>query len=285
MLECGPHGFEKVTLITGGSKGIGEGCARVFCAAGARVVICARGREAGEALAQELTAKGPGECHFELCDVSDPEQVRDVVEKTVQRHGRLDCLVNNAGRPQRFVTIDNCSIQDFHDILQINLVSVFAGCKYALPHLRKTRGSIINMGSLVGIFGQEEAPMYCATKGGISALTKALAVDEARHGVRVNAVLPGNIYTARRSDATAELGDKTVDTWVDSWQWPGRSGSIEEVGHACLFLASDGARFITGIELMVSGGAELAYGIKVPRMFGLDLSLGKLLGHSGRGQP
>ncbi len=265
--------FDKVSLITGGSKGIGEGCARVFCAAGAPVVICARGREAGEALAAELTAQGPGECHFEPCDVSDPDQIRRVVDRTVERFGRLDCLVNNAGTHPPHRTIDEFTIEEFEQLLRVNLVSYFAGCKFALPHLRKTRGSIINLGSLVGVMGQQLATTYCATKGGISAFTKALAIEEARFDVRVNAVLPGNIISDSRIQGVAQSDNpEELDRLVDSWQWPGRSGSIEEAGQACLFLASDSASYITGIELIISGGSELGYGIKAPWKLGLDLS-------------
>ena len=263
--------FDKVTLITGGSKGIGEGCARIFCAAGASVVICARGREAGEILAAELTAHGPGTCDFEQCDVTKPEDIKRVIGRTVARHGRLDCLINNAGWHPPFRTIDEFSIEEFVDLLQLNLVSVFAGCKFALPHLRESNGSIINISSLVGAMGQKCAATYCATKGGINALTKALAVDEAHHGVRVNAVLPGNIRTpmAMAKIAKAE-NPRALEELIDSWQWSGRRGTIEECGYACLFLASDGASFITGVELIVSGGAELAYGRKAPWRPGME---------------
>jgi len=265
--------FDKVTLVTGGSKGIGEGCARVFCAAGAPVVICARGREAGEALATELTAEGPGECHFEPCDVRKPEDIKRVIDKTVERYGRLDCLINNAGMHPPHKPIDEFSIEEFKDLLQLNLVSYFAACKYALPYLRQTQGSVINMGSLVGVMGQQLATIYCAAKGGISAFTKALAIEEARYGVRVNAVLPGNILSYSRIQGVAQLENgEELDKLVDSWQWPGRSGTIEEVGYACLFLASDGASYITGIELIVSGGSELGYGIKAPWKLGLNLT-------------
>ncbi len=267
------QGFDKVSLITGGSKGIGEGCARVFCAAGAPVVICARGREAGEALAAELTAQGPGECHFEPCDVSRPDQIKRVVDRTVERFGRLDCLVNNAGTHPPHRTIDEFTIEEFEQLLRVNLVSYFAGCKYALPHLRKTGGSIVNMGSLVGVMGQQLATTYCATKGGISAFTKALAIEEARFGVRVNTVLPGNIISDSRIQGVAQSENpEELDRLVDSWQWPGRSGSIEEAGQACLFLASDNASYISGIDLIISGGSELGYGIKAPWKIGLDLA-------------
>jgi len=258
--------FDKVTIVTGGSKGIGEGVARVFVAAGAPVVIAARGKADGEALAKELTAMGPGTCHFIQCDVSKPEEIKALIEKTVELHGRLDCLVNNAGWHPDHRTIDDFSIEDFESLLRLNLVSYFAACKYALPYLRKTQGNIINMSSLVGEMGQEWATTYVSTKGGITALTKALAVDEARHGVRVNVILPGNITTPLADTFINSKEDpQFVRDFIDSWQWNGRCGTIDEVGYACLFLASDGAAFITGIELIISGGAELAYGIKYPK--------------------
>ena len=258
--------FDKVTIITGGSRGIGEGCARVFVGAGAPVVICARGKEAGEALAAELTEHGPGQCHFEPCDVSQPDQIKHLVDITVERHGRLDCLINNAGWHPDHHAIDDFSIEDFEDLLRLNLVSYFAASKYALPHLRKTHGNIINISSLVGSMGQEWATTYVTTKGAITALTKALAVDEARHGVRVNSVAPGVIATPlHRSFIESKPDPQKVDDFINSWQWLGRVGTIEEVGYACLFFASDQAAFITGTELTLSGGAELAYGIKWPK--------------------
>lgn len=259
--------FDKVTLITGGSKGIGAGCARVFVRAGATVMICARGREAGEALAAELTTAGPGECHFEQCDVTKPEQIKRVIDKTVELFGRLDCLINNAGQHPGHKPIDEFSIEEFKDLLQLNLVSMFAACKFGLPYLRQTRGSIINMGSISGATGQWQATTYCATKAGIHGFTKALAIEEAKNGVRVNAVVPGNIMTQSRIDLEAKMENRQAfHDYVESWQWLGRSGTIEEVGYTCLFLASDAASFITGIELLVTGGIELGPGPKGPHL-------------------
>ena len=238
----------------------------MFVEAGAIVVICARGREEGEDVATRLSAKGPGRCHFEQCDVTKPGDIRELIEKTVETHGRLDCLINNAGWHPDHRPIDGFSIEEFEDLLRLNLLSYFAACKYALPHLRRTQGSIINVSSLVGDFGQEGATTYVATKGAITALTKALAVDEARHGVRVNVILPGVISTplVLHFIESHENPEKARNIF-ESWQWAGRMGTPEEVGHACLFLASDEASFITGVELPVSGGAELAYGVKWPK--------------------
>jgi len=255
--------FERVAIVTGGSKGIGEGCVRALCTAGGRVVICDIDAEAGTQLAQQLTSKGLGECHFESCDVRKPEDLKRAIDKTAERYGRLDCLVNNAGWHPPSLSIDDFSIADFMNLLQLNLVAVFAGCKLALPHLRKTHGSIINISSLVAVIGQEFATTYRASKGAVSAFTKALAIDEARFGVRVKVMLPWNIVTPMRHAGLAKAKDpQAVDNWLESTQWIGRSGTIDEAGQACLFLASDSASFITGVELILSGGAELGYGVK-----------------------
>lgn len=257
---------DKVVLITGGTRGIGEGCARVFVEAAARVVICARGEEAGRGLASHLCDTGPGVCHFEPCDVSKPDDIERMIRRTVDRFGRLDCLINNAGWHPDHRPIDDFSIEDFEGLLRLNVVSYFAASKFALPHLRQTRGCIINLSSLVGSMGQEWATTFVATKGAISALTKALAVDEARHGVRVNSIAPGVIATPLyRSFIEPKSHPEAVSDFIDSWQWAGRVGTIEDVGYACLFLASDRASFVTGIEIVISGGAELGYGIKWPK--------------------
>jgi len=267
--RCGLVYTDKVALITGGNKGMGAGCARVFVDAGAKVMICGRDKEAGISLAEELTRIGPGECVFERCDVSQPGQIKSIIAKIVERFERLDCLFNNAGYHPPHKPIDEFSLEELTEVWQTNFVSQFAACKYALPHLRKTKGSIINMSSCSAVLGQEGATVYTATKGAINSFTKSLAIDEARYGVRVNTVLPGNIYTQSRVDMIKDLGDKgpEVDRWAESLQVMGRSGSAEEVGQVVLFLASEAASYITGIEMMITGGIELSQGIKYPPFF------------------
>ncbi|HEY3038574.1 MAG TPA: SDR family NAD(P)-dependent oxidoreductase [Pyrinomonadaceae bacterium] len=252
----------KVVIITGGSKGIGEGCVRAFVGAGARVVFCARSQETGLSLANEINQHGPGEAHFIPCDVSKVEEIQHLVDATVVRHGRLDCLINNAGWHPPHRPIDDFSVAEFRDLLELNLISIFAACKFALPHLRQAQGNIINMSSLVGAMGQLHATTYVATKGAVTAFTKALAVDEAAHGVRVNSVSPGNIYTPlwqAAIDAATEP-DK-CRTEGEAAQLLGRMGTIEEVGKLCLFIAAE-ATFTTGVDHIISGGAELGYGQK-----------------------
>jgi len=253
---------DKVVLVTGASKGIGEGCVRVFVQAGAKVVFCARGERAGRALESGVNARGPGSALFLPCDVSKVEQVTGVVDETAKRYGRLDCLINNAGWHPPHKPIDDYAVQDFRDLLELNLVSMFAACQRALPYLRKTKGNIINMSSLVGSMGQLHATTYVATKGAITAFTKALAVDEAVHDVRVNAVSPGNVWTPLWQEAVDLASDpKKCKADGEAAQLLGRMGTIEEAGKLCLFLAAE-ATFTTGVDHLLSGGAELAYGRK-----------------------
>jgi NAD(P)-dependent dehydrogenase (short-subunit alcohol dehydrogenase family) len=266
-METNPfvYGSDKVALVTGGSKGIGAGCAKVFVEAGATVVICDVDSANGERVAAELTAQGPGRCHFEHADVRRADDLRRVIHVAIEKFGHLDCLINNAGVHPPFKPIDEFSSEEFRDLLDMNLISYFTACKFALPYLRQTKGSIINIGSLTAKLGDHWAAAYSSTKAGISGLTKALAIEEARNGVRVNAVLPGNIMTQSRMDLEASMKDgQAFHDFIEGWQWVGRSGTIEEVGFACLFLASDRARFITGIEMIFGGGCELGFGPKAP---------------------
>jgi NAD(P)-dependent dehydrogenase (short-subunit alcohol dehydrogenase family) len=257
---------DKVVIVTGGSSGIGKGCAEEFVKAGAKVVICCnregQGALVAEALRDTARREGGGDAHFVYCDVTKTEDVGNLIEATVARYGRLDCLINNAGWHPPHKRIDDFSVQEFRDLLELNLVSIFAASKFALPYLRQTRGNIINMASLVAAIGQLHATTYVATKGAITAFTKALAVDEAANGVRVNSVSPGNIYTPLWQEAIDASPDP-VQYRADgeAAQLMGRMGNIEEVGRLCLFIAAD-ATFTTGVDHIISGGAELGYAQK-----------------------
>ena len=256
---------DKVVIVTGGTKGIGEGCVRVFVGAGARVVFCAREEAAGKALAAELTARGPGQAIFMKCDVSRADEVEGLIDAAVERCGRLDCLVNNAGWHPPPKPIDEFTPREFRELFGLNVMSVFVACRRALPHLRRTKGSIVNMSSLVGAMGQRHATTYVATKGAITALTKALAIDEAAHDVRVNSISPGNVYTPLWQEAIDASPDPTrCRAEGEAAQLLGRMGTIEEVGRLCLFLAAE-ATFTTGVDHVVSGGAELGYGRKTQK--------------------
>jgi L-fucose dehydrogenase len=249
----------KVAIITGGSKGIGLVCARVFARRGAAVVLAARGREAGLAAEQELTGAGH-ETMFVPTDVSSPADMQALFDSSVARFGRLDCIVNNAGWHPPAMTIEHVSVGDFESLLRLNLVSTFLGCKLALPHLRKTRGSIINMSSEVALIGQAAAPAYVTTKAGQIGLTRALALDLAPDGIRVNAVCPAGVMTPlMRQWADTQYDPAAALKMVDSWHPIGRMATIEEIGEVCAFLASDEAAFLTGQAICPDGGAALGY--------------------------
>lgn len=257
---------DKVTIVTGGTKGIGAGCVKVFVEqGGANVVFCSRHEADGRAFEAELNAGGPGRATFIRADVSKVDDIRHVIDATVERFGRIDCVINNAGWHPPHQPIDAFSVEDFRSLLELNLVSYFAACKFALPHLRRSKGNIINMSSLVASMGQLGATTYVATKGAITAFTKALAVDEAAYEVRVNSVSPGNIFTPLWQEAIDQAPDPAkCRADGDAAQLLGRMGTIEEAGLLCLYLAAD-ATFTTGVDHIISGGAELAYGRKTRR--------------------
>jgi NAD(P)-dependent dehydrogenase (short-subunit alcohol dehydrogenase family) len=253
---------DRTVIITGGTQGIGEGCARVFAAEGASVWIASPDTARGEGVAREITDQGPGRARFVPCDVTlDADRVA-LVTGAATTDGRLDCLVNNAGWHPPHYPIDGFTVDDFRTLLELNVVSVFALCQLALPQLRATRGSIVNVASLVATIGQHHATTYVATKGAVLAFTKALAIDEAVHGVRVNSISPGNVYTPLWQQAIDASTDRTAARADgDAAQAMGRMGTPEEVGRLCLYLAAD-ATFTTGVDHIISGGAEIGYGRK-----------------------
>jgi L-fucose dehydrogenase len=251
---------KKAVIVTGGSKGIGAGCARVFCAEGGQVAILARGPDAGERLAAELNTEGPGRAIYLPCDVSQPEQLTAAIDRTVEEFGRLDCLINNAGWHPPATRLEDTSLEDLERLMRLNFLSTFVGCRHALPHLRKTKGTIINMSSMVGTLGQDQAAAYCSTKAAQIGLTKALAVELGPEGIRVNAILPGNVDTPMMHEWAATLADpQSALKRVAALQVFGRMATSEEIGRIALFLASDDASFLTGQAIQAEGGASLDY--------------------------
>ncbi|XP_006982020.1 L-fucose dehydrogenase [Peromyscus maniculatus bairdii] len=250
----------KVVVVTGGGRGIGAGIVRAFVDSGAQVVFCDKDEARGRALEQELVGTV-----FVPCDVTQEGDLQTLISETLSRFGRLDCVVNNAGYHPPAQWPEETSAQDFRQLLELNLLGTYALTKLALPHLRKYRGNIINISSLVGAIGQSQAVTYVATKGAVTAMTKALALDESRHGVRVNCISPGNIWTPLWEELAMSTPDPSATILEGTLAQPlGRMGQAAEVGAAAVFLASE-ATFCTGLELLVTGGAELGYGCKSSR--------------------
>ena len=238
----------QVAIITGGAGGMGEPTARLFAREGAKVVIADILEAEGTRIAREI---GPA-ARFERLDVTDEAGWEAVVASTVRHFGKLDILVNNAGISGNSVA-DLYSTEGWHRIISINATGVFLGTKYAVKAMLGKGGAIVNMSSINGFVGSEGAHMaYHASKGGVRMMTKVVAVQHAKDGIRCNSVHPGTMppmRTAIRSRDPQIRAErmKTIPM--------GRAGEVEEVANAVLFLASDEASYITGTELVVDGGA------------------------------
>jgi NAD(P)-dependent dehydrogenase (short-subunit alcohol dehydrogenase family) len=249
---------DKVAIITGSSKGIGEGCARVFAKEGAKVVITSRHEDEGQKMANRINNEG-GIAIYIKVDVSNSKLVQNMINKTISEFGKLDILVNNAAY-HISKNIEQTSEEEWDFIIDTNLKSVFLCSKYAMPHLRKTKGAIINMSSMVGLVGQSNAGAYSATKGGIIAMTKGMALDFAKGGIRVNCICPGWIETPLVADWFSQQEDEEkAREYIYSAHPLGRIGTIEECGKVALFLSTEDSSFMTGSIITVDGAVTLGY--------------------------
>lgn len=243
----------KVALITGGTEGIGLATAELFLAEGADVVITGRSEEKGRSAIRRLRRSGTAE--FVKGDVSSPIDAKRMVERTVRRFGRLDVLFNNAGVYLEKYAEDT-SEEEWDKVIDTNLKGTFLVTKFAIPHMKRQRGGvIINNSSDAGIIGNRVCPAYCASKGAITVMTKAMALDYAEYNIRVNCVNPGIIDTPMLArEAHSSRNPRIYLRSAAEVQPMGRVGRPEEVANAVLFLASDEASFITGTALSVDGG-------------------------------
>jgi len=247
---------DKVIFLTGGSTGIGWECAKAYSAEGAKVVIVARGPEAVAKAAAELG----GEHWGFHCDVSSDAEVKVAIEKTLARYGRLDAVHNNAGIGTPAKAIHETSDAEWDALFDINLKSVLHTTRHALAALKVSKGTILNTSSLVGVIGQEIHAAYTATKGGMNALTKSMALDYAKHGIRVNAVCPAGTWTPMLRKWCAEQPNPaSIERYLEEIHPLGYCPEGDAIADACVYLLSDKARFVTGHILHVSGGAELGY--------------------------
>lgn len=247
----------KVAVITGATSGIGLRTAEIFVAEGARIVIAGRRAPEGEALARKLGAN----CIFRQTDVMVDEQIRALIELSVEKFGRIDCLFNNAGGPAQTGGIEGLDAARF-DAAMVTLVrSVMLGMKYAAPHMRKQgSGSIINNGSIAGrLAGYSTSLVYGAAKAAVIHLTKCVAMELGEVGIRVNSISPGVIATGIFGKAlglSVEAAEKTPELMhgvYKSAQPIPRAGLPEDIAHAAVFLASDESSFINGHDLVIDG--------------------------------
>jgi meso-butanediol dehydrogenase/(S,S)-butanediol dehydrogenase/diacetyl reductase len=247
---------DKVIFLTGGSCGIGQDCATAYAAEGAKVVIVARDKEGVEAVAAQL-----GNEHLGIvCDITRNEEVKTAVEQTLARYGKLDAVHNNAGIATPSKPLHETTDAEWDALFDVNLRGVFHTTRHAFSALVASKGCILNTSSLVGIIGQEIHAAYTATKGGLNTLTKSMALDYTKHGIRVNAVCPSGVWTPMLRQWCEEQPDPdATKRYLDEIHPLGYCPEGDAIADACCFLISDKARFITGHLLNVSGGAELGY--------------------------
>ena len=253
MGDMGRLGY-KVALITGGTSGIGRATAVLFAREGARTAVVGRDRVRGKDVVAEIEGAG-GFAVFIPCDVRLANECRSAVERTLDAFGGLDILFNNAGVYYANTVVD-CSEEEWDQTVDIGLKGTYLMSKFALPvMIAQGRGAIINNASGWGLVGGDKAAAYCAAKGGVVLLTKAMAVDHSRQGIRVNCVCPGDVDTPMLPEDARRRG-LSWDTYLAgaSDRPMGRIGQPEEIARAVLFLASDDASFVTGAILAVDGG-------------------------------
>jgi meso-butanediol dehydrogenase / (S,S)-butanediol dehydrogenase / diacetyl reductase len=247
----------KVAVITGAGKGIGRATARLFVAEGAAVVAAVHRATDLPSLERDVDGL-PGRLVGVEVDVSRDADARRMIETAVSGFGGLDILVNNAGVEVRG-TVDAITDDQWNLVMDTNLRGAFLACRHAIPEmLKRGAGAIVNVSSINGIRGNSELAAYCATKGGLNALTRAMAIDYAARGIRANAVCPASIETQMSRENIASAPDPAARRLALIAKHPmGRIGTPEEVACAILFLASDEASFITGVELPIDGGRSI----------------------------
>ncbi len=245
----------EVAIVTGGSLGIGNACAKMLARHGAAVAITDILDDAGQKLAEDIRNEG-GNARYWHLDVADEAQVQTVVNEIAQEFGKVSILVNNAGISGVNKPTHEISAQEWDHLMSINVNGVFYCTKHALPHLMKNaKGSIINLSSIYGLVSAPDVPPYHASKGAVRLMSKTDALIYAPHNIRVNSVHPGFIWTPMVENYIQSQGDiEEGKKMVGSLHPLGHMGDVDDIAYGVLYLASDESKFVTGTELVIDGG-------------------------------
>jgi len=244
----------RTAIITGGASGIGRATAQLFAREGASIVITDISEAAGHEAAKAITDSG-GRAVFEGADVTKDTDCRRVAALAKQAFGSIHVLFNNAGIIRRATVLD-LSEDDWDRVMSVNVKAMFLMSKHVIPLMEQAGGgSIINMSSGWGLAGGAKAAVYCASKGAVVLLTKAMAIDHGPQKIRVNCLCPGDTDTGMLRNEAQQLGEASDRFFAESAKRPlGRVGSPNEIAQAALYLASDASSFVTGAALVVDGG-------------------------------
>lgn len=244
----------KIAIVTGAGSGIGSAIARLFAKEGSTVILADIDQEGGTRISDEINTS-QGKALFINTDVSLLKDLENLVAIVIERYRHIDILCNNAGFGVSGTVITTAE-KEFDKIMLINVKGLFFLSKYVLNHmLLRKKGSIVNIASVAGIVGLKERAAYCTSKGAVVALTRAMALDHVRDGIRINCICPGTIDTPWVQKRLAESNDPiTTKQQLIDRQPMGRLGLPDEIAHAALYLASDDASFVTGSALIIDGG-------------------------------
>lgn len=244
----------KVALITGGGTGIGRACALQFSREGAKVAVAGRRREPLAAVVAEIQAAGR-QALWASCDVAKSDQVERTIREVVAQFGALHVLVNNAGI-LHVGSVEETSEAEWDRLVDVDLKGVFLASRAALPELRKSGGgAIVNIGSVLGLVGMKKRAAYAAAKGGVTMLTKAMALDHAQEGIRVNCICPAIVETDLVQTILSQAPDREAAVRLRTAQIPlGRMGKPEDVAALAVFLASEESSWLTGAAIALDGG-------------------------------